>query len=1168
MSAMAQKKASASGKPLRGIAQRLKGKTGRFRGNLSGKRVDFSGRTVISPDPNLAVDQVGVPQRVAMALSYPEPVTQHNLAFLRSCVRNGPDVWPGANFVIQPDGSKRLLRFGDRKKIADRELAPGWLVERHLCDGDWVLFNRQPSLHRVSIMAHRVKVHSHRTFRFNECVCAPYNADFDGDEMNLHVPQTAEARAEASELMSVLANLVTPKSGEPLIAATQDFITATHLLTSKSIFLDAAQFGQLCAMLDDAQLPPQNALPLPPPCVLKPMRLWSGKQLLSVLFMRAAAQQWRKLRFVHVAVAERSYGALAGMQFAQQMDPSDGFVYVRHGELLSGRVGKAAVGSGSKKGVLYALWRQLGAETAARAMNFLAKLASRWLSESGFSIGVDDVTPSEPLRMRKAALVRAGYAQCDVFIEQLRAGKLPPRPGCNMEQSLEVLLNAELSRIREDAGKSCIRELDPSVNSALIMALCGSKGSTINISQMVACVGQQTVSGSRPPDGFVGRALPHFEKGLEARKPAAKGFVENSFFSGMTCTEFFFHTMAGREGLVDTAVKTAETGYMQRRLMKALEDLGVQYDHTVRASDGTVVQFLYGDDGMDPAMMENVTGGGDGDALAVFDPRALLDEVRSASTLHACRMFGVEDSNDVATDGVHPEQQQQQQEHPQSKLREKREPLRPAELREAVAQQLAPLKMRAEDEAQGGSLRNCEERAVSVSKLYSSVCAFWSGKVDALEARLEAVDKETAAFGSEAHEAAVEAALYEHSLSRYELELFVRLMVRKVERAKLEAGSTAGAIAGQSIGEPGTQMTLKTFHFAGVASMNITLGVPRLKEIINASKTISTPIITAELVNTHDAKAARVVKGRVEATTLGQIAKYVKEVYRERECYVAVKLDRDVINKLQLDVDVGRVRSAIVAFSKLKVKSDDVTICGARRDIIRVRPSESATVSKAAAAAAATAGGGANASQLTRQMQALCALVPRVIVAGFGSVERAVINDKGGGNGYNLLVEGDDMRAVMGVAGIDGTRVTCNHVMAVEEALGIEAARQTIMSEIQYTMRSHGMSVDARHMMLLADVMSYRGEILGITRFGIVKMKTSTLMLASFEMTVDHLFDAAVHARRDDIIGVSECIIMGVPIPLGSGLFKVLRNTKREPLPPRRRALLEKNRFMNVNLSV
>lgn len=200
-------------KTTRGIVQRLKGKQGRFRCNLSGKRVDFSGRTVISPDPNLMINQVGVPVRVAKILTYPERVNQANMRHMRQLVRNGPSTHPGANYVQQRGSSfKKYLAYGNREKVA-QELRCGDIVERHLRDDDIVLFNRQPSLHKMSIMCHRAKVQPQRTFRFNECACTPYNADFDGDEMNLHLPQTEEARAEALILMGNQSNLVTPKNG-------------------------------------------------------------------------------------------------------------------------------------------------------------------------------------------------------------------------------------------------------------------------------------------------------------------------------------------------------------------------------------------------------------------------------------------------------------------------------------------------------------------------------------------------------------------------------------------------------------------------------------------------------------------------------------------------------------------------------------------------------------------------------------------------------------------------------------------------------------------------------------------------------------------------------------------------------------------------------------------
>jgi DNA-directed RNA polymerase III subunit RPC1 len=262
-------------KQKRSLCQRLKGKAGRFRGNLSGKRVDFSARTVISPDPNLKITEVGVPLLIAKKLTYPEVVNRYNIERLREAVRNGFHVYPGANyFEAGANGFKKSLKYGNLKSHAD-SLQIGDTVERHLIDGDVVLFNRQPSLHKQSIMAHTVRVLEGRTFRFNECVCAPYNADFDGDEMNLHVPQTEEARAEALELMGVMNNICTPKNGAPLVSATQDFITSSFLLTQNDVFMTRGEFCKTVTFAGDGL----ERMTIPTPAICHPVQLWTGKQV-------------------------------------------------------------------------------------------------------------------------------------------------------------------------------------------------------------------------------------------------------------------------------------------------------------------------------------------------------------------------------------------------------------------------------------------------------------------------------------------------------------------------------------------------------------------------------------------------------------------------------------------------------------------------------------------------------------------------------------------------------------------------------------------------------------------------------------------------------------------------------------------------------------------------
>ncbi|XP_041117382.1 DNA-directed RNA polymerase III subunit RPC1 isoform X2 [Polyodon spathula] len=1038
----------------RGFVQRLKGKQGRFRGNLSGKRVDFSGRTVISPDPNLRIDEVAVPVHVAKILTYPEKVNKANIDFMRKLVRSGPEVHPGANFIEQRHTNmKRFLKYGNREKMA-QELKFGDTVERHMIDGDIVLFNRQPSLHKLSIMAHIAKVKPHRTFRFNECVCTPYNADFDGDEMNLHLPQTEEAKAEALVLMGTKANMVTPRNGEPLIAAIQDFLTGAYLLTLKDTFFDRSKVCQIVASIlvgKDEKI----KVHLPPPAILKPITLWTGKQIFGLIL--------KPSKTCPVKANLRT----KGKQYCgsgEDLCRNDSFVVIQNSELVCGSMDKGTLGSGSKNNIFYILLRDWGQMEAANAMSRLARLAPVYLSNRGFSIGIGDVTPGQGLLKAKHDLLEAGYKKCNEYIEALNTGKLQQQPGCTAEETLEALILKELSVIRDHAGSACLRELDKS-NSPLIMALCGSKGSFINISQMIACVGQQAISGSRVPDGFENRSLPHFEK--HSKLPAAKGFVADSFYSGLTPTEFFFHTMAGREGLVDTAVKTAETGYMQRRLVKSLEDLCSQYDLTVRSATGDIIQFIYGGDGLDPAAMEGK------DEPLEF--KRVLDNIRAVYSCH-----------------------------------------------DQPALSKNELVLTSESILKRSEFLCCQDSYLQVSLVH-----------------MKTRDK----YGINDNGTTEPKVLYQlDRITPTQLEKFLDTCRDKYMRAQMEPGSAVGALCAQSIGEPGTQMTLKTFHFAGVASMNITLGVPRIKEIINASKNISTPIITAHLDVDDDADFARLVKGRIEKTLLGEISEYIEEVFLPDDCFILVKLSLERIRLLRLEVNAETVRYSI-CMSKLRVKPGDIAVHG--EAVVCVSPRENSK------------------SSMYYVLQTLKELLPKIVVQGIPEVSRAVIHidEKSGKERYKLLVEGDNLRSVMATHGVNGSRTTSNNTFEVEKTLGIEAARSTIINEIQYTMVNHGMSIDRRHVMLLADLMSYKGEILGITRFGLAKMKESVLMLASFEKTADHLFDAAYFGQKDSVCGVSECIIMGIPMNIGTGLFKLLHKTDKDPNPPRRPLLFDNSDF-------
>jgi len=1118
-------------KPIRGLCQRLKGKQGRFRGNLSGKRVDFSARTVISPDPNLGVEEVGVPLRIAKIMTYPEQVSRYNKKELQQCIRNGPHKWPGANLLrkrgSEPGGTMGLvqsLAFCQDLGKAASQLQTGDVVERHLRHGDIVLFNRQPSLHRVSIMAHVARVMEWRTFRFNICVCAPYNADFDGDEMNLHLPQTAEARTEAKELLGVVDNLTTPRNGEPLVAASQDFLSASYLLTQKFVFYDRSNICRLVSYFGNAE----EHVRLPPPAVFKPCQLWTGKQIFTLCLQLQAPyseedddddnmeDEEDHVTSTTTTQLQASQGYLVSLECpeknydsGQHFCPNDGYVSIRNSELVSGNVAKKTIGDGSKKGLIFCLLRDCGKQAAARFLNRWAKFCSRYFGfHKGWSMGISDVTPSAKLLKLKQDILDEGYRKAAARIAEYERGELALRPGCNMLQSLEEMLNGILGKLRESAGQQAMKALDWD-NTPRIMAECGSKGSPLNISQMIACVGQQAVGGKRIENGFNQRALPHFPMG--ALSPGAKGFVANSFCSGLTATEFFFHTMGGREGLVDTAVKTAETGYMARRLMKALEDLSLQYDGSVRNSENTVVQFVYGNDFLSPTCMED-----HGQPIAWDRLTLALREVAP------CREEGV---------GYGPD-----------------------ELLEAFEEQLPSYTTQ--------STTTTREYHASVRTYIQSVAG---------EQRKVRAGIYDLAEDEEDEQLLLQATWNTCRITKSQLVKLLQWSCHKYTKAIVEAGEAVGAMGAQSISEPGTQMTLKTFHFAGVSSMNVTLGVPRLKEIINASKAISTPIITARLDQSDNVVGARLVKATIEKTTLGEISTSFKEVYHPKKCYISIELHTETMEQLKLNLDAYSVRKSILASRqspvlRLLCEPNHVQVSRKYPHKLRVMMPVQSTMK-------------ATLPPTTFfQMQAFKADLPKVIVQGIPTISRAVINEESSGSGggpknYHLLVEGYGLAEVMGSPGVKGTETTTNHIMEVEQVLGVEAARASISGEISYIMNAYGIGIDHRHLLLLSDVMSFKGEILGITRFGVSKMKESVLMLASFEKTTDHLFDAAVHGRTDAIVGVSECIIMGIPIPLGTGLLKLLHRAtlpvgaavetnrkllnKTKPIPPPESLLLK-----------
>ena len=561
-----------SGQPLKTIAARIKSKEGRIRHNLAGKRTNFSARTVISPDPMLDLDEIGVPTEVAMKLTFPEKVTEWNMEYLKKFVERCPKKYPGSNYLVRPDGKKKKITDETKEQVIE-EIQPGYCVERHLMDGDIAIFNRQPSLHRMSMMCHRVRVLPNKTFRLNPAVCAPYNADFDGDEMNLHIPQTEEARAEAEVLMQVKTQLISPRYGLSIIGCIQDAISGCYLLTNElKLPRDKAVELLLAARETDfSTLPSKDVI--------------TGKEIFSVLLPKDFNFEGRSKGYTGNADEDKK---------------NDTVVHIKNGKLISGIMDKANLGEGSGL-MLRNLVKLYGEHRTIEILGKIFRLGIETLLRLGFSCGLHDTDLPQKSKDEINKMLSDAYKDVDALINSFNEGKLEAFPGRSVEETLELKILERLNDARNKTGLLVARDINKET-ATMIMANSGARGNPLNLAQMAGCVGQQALRGKRIEGGYFNRTLSYFKKG--DLSPGSRGFIRNSFKGGLSPSEFFFGAMTGRDSLMDTALRTPKSGYLYRRLANAMQDVRVEYDKSVRDATGNLIQFNYGEDNLDVSKTE------------------------------------------------------------------------------------------------------------------------------------------------------------------------------------------------------------------------------------------------------------------------------------------------------------------------------------------------------------------------------------------------------------------------------------------------------------------------------------------------------------------------------------------------------------------------------------
>jgi len=958
-----------SGRPLKTLTQRLKGKEGRFRGSLSGKRVDFSSRTVISPDPNLDLSEVGVPEQVAMKLTIPEIVTEWNIERMRKLVINGPNQFPGVNYIVRPDGVKIRLDFVEDRSTIAETLEIGYLVERHLANGDIVMFNRQPSLHQMSIMAHYVRVLPGKTFRLHPSVCPPYNADFDGDEMNLHVPQSEEARAEAILLMRVQDQLISPRYGGPIIGALRDFVTGAYLLTKDDTTLTPQEFYNY-AMLGGFT----DKLPKPA-TKTKEGLMYTGKQLFSLFLPKD---------FNYVITSKWSKGTKG-----PQKD-----VVIKNGELISGVIDKSSIGAEEPESVLHRIAKDYGNTKAKNFLNSILIMVKQYITHYGFSYGYADLEVPEKEKQQILDDIQETYGIISDLTSQYEKGILKLTRGMRPEEALEAYIVNELGKARDKAGMTADQSLDQS-NAGRIMATTGARGSSLNIGQMAGALGQQSRRGNRLHDGYNNRALPHYQE--HDNNPDAHGFVKSNYREGLSALEFFFHAMGGREGLVDTAVRTQQSGYMQRRLINALEHIRLEYDGTVRDPHGHIIQFLYGEDGIDVAKSDH-------------------------------------------------------------------------------------------------------GEAFNVNRLIESQTIIDSGKKATREEIIELSKKYTKTFNPRLKQL-VSDGLLDSKLSKEGAEIVCKKGLSLYNKAKVEPGQAVGIITAQSIGEPGTQMTLRTFHFAGIAERNVTLGLPRLIELVDARKKPVTP--TMDIYLDNESKKSREKAIDVARNVLQtKVSALISD--SETDYTSQIKLILSANRLKERGCTVGEVEAALQSNKKFKIETTGDLIT-----LKLVEESDAPTVI------------------------AIRNKVLNTTVKGVPDIERVTLVQKD--DEWVIQTTGSNIAKVLEVSGIDKKNVRTNNVFEIAGTLGIEASRNALINELNSTLEDQGLEVDNRYIMLVSDLMCSRGYMQQIGRHGIAGTKDSVLARAAFEITVPTIAHAALAGEVEQLKGITENVIVGSMIPIGSG---------------------------------
>ena len=1136
--------AQRSGRALKSIKERLVGKQGRVRGNLMGKRCDFTARSVIGPDPNLSIRQLGVPVKIAMNITFPITVNDRNKLFLTKLLHNGPDKHPGANVLDRKGGESTSLRHVDRDSI---KLKNGDILHRHMVDGDPILFNRQPTLHRMSMMCHIAKImHVGSTFRMNVGDTKPYNADFDGDEMNLHGPQDEESQSELLNLAAVPRQIISPANNQSIIGIFQDSLLGCYRFTRKDILFSTRQAMNLLMYykkVDTSLFKKKN-------------KVVNSFEILSQIFPAISAK-FPNSKF----------------DSSENRKKSNNIIEINNGTYLRGQMDKKVLGGGGK-GFIQSIYNDLGIMQSSNFIDDLQSIVTEYMKLSSFSVGISDLIADKNTSSQIIDSIISKKKEVINLTNQLHLDVFENNTGKTTEKEFEDQVNSILNNARGEAGKIGRKSLSDE-NRFINMMKAGSKGGEINIAQMIACVGQQNVDGKRIPYGYEDRTLPHYCKYDDSAE--ARGFVESSYIQGLTPEEVYFHAMAGRVGLIDTACKTSQTGYIQRRLIKGMEDIKVCYDMTVRNNKKKIIQFIYGGDNIDSMKIENQKIG--------------LTKMTIEEIYAHFQMPEHSTSNKIFTT-TYDKKTKARMRKQKNKLIKKTKSIIDYMILNRTELVKYAFKYRDEDvihiPVNFRRIINNLEKQLNIQHTFI-VDITPLETLELLDYYMEQLEYNPLIAPSEIFKIAwyyylsPKELLMVKRFNRKTLILLLETLVYNYKKSLIHPGEMVGIVAAQSIGEPTTQMTLNTFHFAGVASKsNVTRGVPRIEEILSLTENPKQPSTTIRLKKQHETEIemAHEIKHIMEYTNLRDITKKVsihfdphindtnldedKELVKNfldfqkiiqdnqniEDCksdvaskwIIRLELSRD--DMLDKNISMDDVHFAIKNSMKNEV---DCVFSDFNSDnlIFRIRLMKNLSNNKKKSLDQS------DEISIIQNLQEN--ILNNIILKGVKNIPkiniRKVINNVSLEDGnyitkniWVLDTIGTNLIDILGMDEIDSNYTVSNDIQETFRVLGIEAARQCIYNEIEEAFAANGTYINYRHLTLLCDRMTATKKMVSIFRHGINNDDIGPIAKASFEETPEMFLRAARHAELDLMTGVSSNIMVGQEGHFGTSSFQVMLN--------------------------